>query len=201
MKKDLKPLIAIALILIGGVVGGTLAYFTTKTDFENVFKTKPYSAQVTEQFVSPENWTPGTTTPKTVVAKNTGDVDIAVRVSYDEKWVSKNGGTLSLTQGSNRVSILNLTNQTDWIKQGDYYYYKKKLSKNESTTSFLGSVTFNKNVTASTRCTKSADGLVENCVSTGDGYDGATYTLTIHVETVQFDAYQEVWTNQVTIAG
>lgn len=201
-KKDYKPIIAIALVLVLGLVGGTVAYFTTNSTFENTFKTKPYGSEITESFESPDNWTPGTTTSKTVVAKNTGDVDIAVRVSYEEKWVPASGtGTLPLLQNGNRVAILNLANQSDWKLDNGYYYYHKKLSKNQVTSSFLESVTFNPNVVASseTNCTESADHLVKNCQSTGNGYDGATYTLTIKVETIQFDAYQTAWTNAVTI--
>ena len=201
MKKyDIKPLLAIAFILVGGIIGGTVAYFTTNASFENVFKTKPYATEIKETFESPDNWTPGTTTAKTVIAKNTGDVDIAVRVSYTEAWVSANNTALPLKQGNNTAAIINFANTSDWIKDGNYYYYNKKLSKNQSTSTFLDSVTFNKNITASTTCTTSDDGLVENCVSTGNGYDGATYTLTINVETIQYDAYQEVWTDNVTIS-
>ena len=122
MKNDIKPIIAVALLLIGGIVGGTIAYFTTNASFENVFRTKPYATQITETFESPDNWTPGTTTAKTVIAKNTGDVDIAVRLSYTESWISANNEQLPLTigTGTSRAAIINLANQSDWIKSGDY---------------------------------------------------------------------------------
>ena len=156
-----------------------------------------YGTEVTETFTSPDNWTPGTTTPKTVVVKNTGDVDVAVRVKYTEAWESANGGTLSGTQGANQAATINFANATDWTKSGDYYYYKSKLSKNQSTSSFISSVTFNSNITSDTNCTTS--GNVTTCATTGDGYDGATYTLTITAETIQYDAYTTAWTSAVTI--
>ena len=81
---------------------------------------------------------------------------------------------------------------------GDYYYYNKKLSSGNSTTSFIKSVTFNSQITADTECTTS--GNVTKCESTGNGYDGAKYTLTINVETVQFNAYKAIWNTAVTIA-
>ena len=67
--KNKKSLIAIGLIILGGIIGATIAYFRTSETFPNVFKTKPYSTRVTEIFESPDNWTPGTTTEKKVFAK------------------------------------------------------------------------------------------------------------------------------------
>ena len=46
-KKNRKPLIAIALALLVGLVGGTIAYFTSEATFSNQFKTKPYSTEIT----------------------------------------------------------------------------------------------------------------------------------------------------------
>ena len=127
--------------------------------------------------------------------KNTGEVDVAVRVGYTEKWVSADGTILSGTQtisGQNvRAAIINLDNTSDWTKEGNYYYYKKKILSGESTSSFIKSVTFNSQITDDTTCT-TVDSIT-TCTSTGKGYDGATYTLTINVETVQFNAYQAVW--------
>lgn len=197
-KKNNKPLFALLLLAIVGVVGVTIAYFTSTTSFENVFKTSPYSTEVTEEFISPTNWIPGTTTSKTVFAKNTGDVPVAVRVSYEEEWVSSNGSTLPLVQDGKTAAIINLANTSDWTLDNGYYYYGKKLTKGQSTTTFMESVTFNKDVVADVVCTP--NGNVTTCTSSGNGYDGATYTLTIKVETVQFDAYKTFWNTTVTIS-
>lgn len=85
-KKNKKPLVALLLVAILGIVGATFAYFTSTDTFANVFKTKPYIMEVTETFESPENWTPGTTTNKAITATNKGDVEAAVRISYTEEW-------------------------------------------------------------------------------------------------------------------
>ena len=45
------------------------------------------------------------------------------------------------------------------------------------------------------------DGKTKTCTSTGDGYDGATYTLTITIETIQFDAYKEAWNTNYKIGS
>lgn len=199
--KNKKPIIALVAIVCVGIIGGTFAYFTDRIDVANEFKTKPYGTQVTEEFTSPDNWLPGDETPKTVIVKNTGEVDIAVRVSYIEKWESLNGDTLSGTQtisGQNvKVALINLDNTNDWTKEGDYYYYNKKLESGGSTTSFIKSVTFNSQITDDTTCTTVNN--ITTCTSTGNGYDGASYTLTINVETVQFNAYQAVWNTNFII--
>lgn len=190
--KNNKSIVAIiAVLAVLGVVGGTLAYYTSSQSFDNIFKTKPYSTKFEEVFESPSDWTPGTTTSKEVYATNTGEVDVAVRVSFTESWVSANGTTLSGTQGSNKAAIVNLANTSDWTKVGDYYVYNKKLTNGQRTSSFIDSVTFNENITADVTCTE--EGTTKNCVSSGNGYDGATYTLRVTIETIQFDAATKTW--------
>ena len=224
--KSKKSLVALVLVAVLGIVGVTIAYFTSTDTIENVFGTKPYSMEVTETFTSPDNWTPGTTTSKTVVATNKGDVDAAVRVSYTESWVDANGNPLSLTDSAtptpNRVAVINFASDytTKWTKSTesgkDYYYYKTKLAKDASTSSLIQSVTFNPNVTISTSdactytlndntttTTKPADMTTVKsvtCRTTTDGYAGGTYTLTIKVETVQYDQYQTAWGTSVAIS-
>ena len=198
MKKgNRKAFYALLLLSLIILIGGTFAYFTDIVRVPNIFKTKPYSTEVKEEFVSPDNWLPGTTTDKKVFVKNTGEVDVAVRVSYTESWVSQNGTELSLKQGDNQAAIINFDNMSDWEKEGDYYYYKKKLSSGDSTNSFIKSVKFNEKIESDYKCV--GEGLTKQCMSTGLGYDSATYTLTVNVETIQFDAYKDGWNTNVEI--
>lgn len=210
--KSKKSLVALLLVAVLGIVGVTIAYFTSTDTFKNVFGTKPYSMEVVETFESPDDWTPGTTTNKTVVATNKGDVEAAVRVSYTESWVGANGEPLSLTDSAtptpNRAAIINFASDlsTKWTKSTeggkDYYYYKTKLAKNASTTSLIESVTFNPAVTISTtdNCVEDATAHTKTCTTTTSGYAGGTYTLTIKVETVQYDQYQTAWGTSVAIS-
>ena len=208
-KKETKkswPLIALVLVAVLGVIGGAIAYFTSSDTFTNVFRTQPYRVEVSETFVSPENWTPGTTTPKTVVAKNTGDVDVAVRVSYTEGWVDSQNITLPLIdENNNQAAIINLTNNgwTKVVENGQtYYYYNTKLTKNQTTNSFMSGVTFNENVTINTihNCEDDAETHTRTCVTSTGGYAGGTYTLTVNLETVQFDQYKEAWNTTFDIS-
>ena len=183
VKKN-KSLIIILLIIVFGIVGLTLAYFTNTANITNEFKSKEYGTTVTEVFESPENWLPGSTEPKTLTVTNSGRVDEAVRVSYTEVWTSKNGDNLSLTQNGNRAAIINWSNSSDWTKvtenNKDYYYYNYKLAPTETTSTILDSVTFNKDVVNANNCveTKTETGKKVECSSSGDEYDGATYKLT-----------------------
>ena len=200
MKK--KNLIVLLLIAVIGIVGVTIAYFSSTITFENEFQTKEYGTTYTESFVSPDNWLPGDTTNKTITATNTGQVDQAVRISLSQTWVSHNGDTLALSKNGVTAAVLNLANTSDWTKVGDYYYYNYKLAPGETTTSFLESVTFNKNIELDDTCTESVNNGVRtiSCNSSGDDYDNATYTLTLTIETVQYNKYIEAWGTNVVIA-
>lgn len=197
-KKNKKRLLTLLGVGILTVIGSTVAYFTTSTDILNKFKVALYQNEIVEKFESPSDWTPGTTTSKTVTVKNTGSIDMAVRVSYTEEWVSANGNKLSLTDSDGNVaSIINFN--SGWTKDSDgHYYYGSKsnmnrVQPNETTTSFISGVTFNQNIKSTLKETKSADGKTITYTSTGNGYDNATYSLTIKIDTIQYDQAANVW--------
>ena len=193
MKKKLlntrkkRNLFAVALLIVLGLVGLTFAYFSTTSTFKNLFKVEPFNTTVYEVFESPESWTPGTTTPKEVYATNNSKFNVGVRVSYEEKWVAADGTELPLFQDGNKAAIINLSNLDEREESNGYYYYYKLLEPNETTSSFMESVTFNPQVVGTYTCTRVDN--VDTCESTGTGYDGATYTLTIKVEMYQ-DGYE-----------
>ncbi len=196
--KNKKSLIALLLVGLLGIVGGTIAYFTNTVPFENIFKTPKYETKATETFTSPENWLPGTTTDKDLIVTNSGDVEVGVRISYSENWKDKDNENLSLTlpNSENRAAIINFTNTNDWKLQDGYYYYKDTLAKNESTNSFISGVTFNSLVGSSLEsvCTTTVeDGVTTKTCSSSSDYEGASYTLTINVETIQADAVKTAW--------
>lgn len=214
-KKNNKPLVALLSVAFLGIVGATFAYFTSTDTFENVFKTKPYKMEVVETFESPSDWTPGTTTNKTIVATNKGDVDAAVRVSFTESWTSNNTEATALgleDSNHNRAALINLNLGGDeegtpatWVKSTedgiDYYYYTKKLAPNDSSTSLINSVQFNPAVviTSTNNCVEDKDAHTKTCTTTSTGYSNATYKLTVKVETVQYDQYKDAWKTSVDI--
>lgn len=274
MKTNKKPLIALAVLAMVGIVAGTIAYFTSTAEFPNVFRTKTYNTELTEEFKSPEDWTPGTTTKKLVEIKNTGNIPLVARVSYTELWEPIEGAPLSNTlEDGTPVVSLNGIDGTKWtlreetLEDGtkkNYYYYNDIIAPAEEgkapeAVKFMDSVTFNENVnidydetTVETYATtedesdavtvtitkddeentiyvfKSKDGSViatetvaknaeltteqkapisgkklikqtKKYESKKDGYAGATYTLTIKIETVQADKYKEAWKTTIEI--
>lgn len=202
--KNKKTLIVLLIVGVLGIVGATIAFYSSSNTFRNIFGTKIYKMEVVETFESPDDWTPGTTTPKTLIATNKGDVDAAVRVSYVEEWKDASNNPLALTTNGVTAAVINFADDLNskWTKDGNYYYYKTKLTKNQSTTSFIQSVTFNENVTLSANpdCETNQAGNTVTCTTQTGGYAGGTYTLTIKVETVQFDAYQDAWSTSVSIS-
>ena len=183
--KNKKTLMVLGIIALIGVVGVTFAYFTTTKTFENMFQTKPYGTTIEETFTSPDNWTPGTTTPKKVEVTNTGEVAVAVRAKIEQTWTSKNGASLGLKQGTNTAAILNFPANNKWTERSGWYYYNEDLAPGAKTAPFLESVTFNDKITADLTCTGTTS---YTCTSSGNGYDGAKYVLKITVETIQADA-------------
>ena len=194
-KKKLVLLMGIGLFV---VLGGTLAYFTTSDTITNVFGIGKYGTQIVENFESPDNWTPSTTTSKEITVKNTGSINIAIRASYEEKWINANGNEISLTDSDGNVaSIIHFNSGWEEDSDGYYYYGSKdnltKLQPNTTSSSFISGVTFNSNIKANLRKTVSADGQTITYESTGDGYDGAKYYLTIKIDTIQYDYASYVW--------
>ena len=213
MKKN-KLIIILLLILCIELVGITIAYFSNSTTLDNIFSTKEYGTTYTEEFVSPDNWLPGDTTNKTIIATNTGQVDQAVRISLSEEWKSKNGDTLSglidsnglLTdeeENSEKAAIINFSDNNDWTYDNGYYYYNYKLAPQESTSSLIDSVSFNSKVKLGDTCieNETATGKIITCNSSSNDYDNATYKLTITIETVQYNKYATAWSTDVAIAS
>jgi len=206
--KNKKSLVALVLVAILGIVGVTIAYFTSTDTFTNIFRTKPYQVQTVDIFESPSDWTPGSTTSKQVFVNNTGNVTAAVRISYTESWKDASNNALPLTDGENNAAaIINFAGDwaNNWTKKTesgvDYYYYKTGLKPSYSTPALIESVTFNPAVEITT--TKDCETVdeVTTCTTSSGGYAGGTYTLTIKVETVQFDQYQTAWGTNVSITA
>ena len=149
-KMNKKPLIAIALIALIGIIGGTFAIFSRTVEIPNFFKTGVFKNTITETFTSPNDWTPGTTTPKTIAVTNDGNIPIVVRAHYIEKWTSQNGNDLQLTKDGKPLVTINLDNQESWTEKEEsnikYYYYNYILGPGDSIDSFIESVTFNEDI-------------------------------------------------------
>ncbi len=224
--KNKKPIIALGALAVLGLIGGTIAYFTSEATFDNVFTTAVYKTKSTEVFSAPDNWLPGETVDKTVTTKNEGSIDVAVRVSTSEKWTLEDNTEITMPHTFNMgtpddatddirynsdrdLVTINLANTSDWLSSTDdsdkHLYYKKKLAANETTTTFLSGVTLNSNVATDTKCvtegTQGQGTVTKTCTTGIKGLGKATYTLTITIETVQYDQYTNAWTTAPEIAN
>ena len=187
--------IIIFIIILFLTIGVTLAYFTSSSVLENEFNSGQFNSLTEEEFTSPSNWSPGDTTPKTIVTTNEGTIPVMVRVKLEESWTSENGDPLPLTYNGENVAIINFDNTSDWKYDGEYYYYIHELEPGDSTLSPISGITFNINAPSDVSCTNVSG--TYTCESTGDGYDGGTYKLKITTETVQAEKYQSIWGKNV----
>lgn len=196
--KNNKKLFVVTCLSLATVLGGTLAYFNTNSSIVNTFKTALYQNEIIETFSSPITWTPGTTTEKTVKVTNTGNTDMAIRATYTEKWINANGEELSLKDEEDNVAAIIEFNESWHQAEDGYYYYGSKdnltkLMPDDTSSSFINSVTFNENIKANLKETISDDGQTITYQSDGNGYDNAQYTLTLKLETVQYDQAENIW--------
>ena len=216
--KNKKPIIALGALAVVGLIAGTIAYFTSEATFDNVFTTAVYKTKSEETFNSPDNWTPGQEVPKTVVTENQGTIPVAVRVSTAESWKNEQGGTIDVATIGNieaalpgtpkKIAIINLDNTSDWAydAETEAYYYKRALAAAnttgstpvyDKTSSFIKSVTLNPNLPVDSDCitttNENTHTTTKTCTTAIQGLGKATYTLTLTVETVQYDQYKQVW--------
>ena len=90
MKKMSKKATALAGLGVLAVVGGTFAYYNQTVSLENPLTTGKYENELIEDYTPPtEELKPGATLDKVVVAKNTGDYPVMVRIRMDEVWRRK----------------------------------------------------------------------------------------------------------------
>lgn len=151
------------------VVGGTWAYFNQTAAITNPFSTGSYGGSIVESFNPSEgdNWQPGATVDKEVIAENTGNSPLLVRVKMAETW-SRNGmaGTMPNITSADGDAFLNvsqadpkdgetatddtvvhknLADNDAWEKADDgYWYYRGQLAPGATTESLLESVTLDK---------------------------------------------------------
>ena len=107
------------LLVIGMVVGGTVAWLSTKSaPITNTFLPSKVACEVTESFNG--------TVKSNVNVKNTGDIDAYIRVklvSYRTNDAGQHiGGTAELPE-------FNLGK--GWVEHGGYYYYTKPVKPNQ----------------------------------------------------------------------
>ena len=114
------------IMLIGAVIGSTVAYLITKTgSVENKFTYASVSCEVKEDFK--EN------TKKDVRITNTGNTDAYIRATYVVSWVDAQGNIVASVPDGYSYT---LTENPDgeWTKGNDgYFYYLAPVAPGKST--------------------------------------------------------------------
>lgn len=186
------------LVVIAFMLGLTLVFFINRVNGLNLSRKQLYNNQ---EIVSPSNWVPGQTINKDIYVVNESDNDVAVRVSYEEEWISRSGHKLTGVQNGQRAALINFVNKEDWIQDGEYFYYLYRLKSGSRTSNFIDSVTFNWQIENDDKCTRTIEGdiLRVSCMSSNEGYDGATYKLKINMEILDINVYQNIWQTKIQI--
>lgn len=140
MKKKLS--IVFGIIAILAVISvGTLAYFTSEQNAENVISAGNIKLEIHEKTASGEDFPkegiivmPGDTVSKIVTVENTGDHPLYLRVKLTE-GVSDEALT---TDDCLDINI----NRSCWLEKDGYYYYYRALQSGETTEQLFSEVYF-----------------------------------------------------------
>jgi len=185
-----KPIVAIVISgFMIAAIGGVLAFRSDITRFINglVLGDHGLTMTYTEDFTSPDDWTPCTTTPKTVIATNSDADPVVVRVSYNDYWKSRQDlSYLPLKQNGIDVAVINFANEEDWTlnEEDGWYYYKEPLQTGQSTSSFIASVTFNCAYNLGSNTLNACDSQ-GNCTTPINPYANAKYHVEVTVQTIK----------------
>lgn len=117
------------VMLIGAVVGSTVAFLVTETDpVENKFSYAKLSTEITEDFNG--------ATKSNVQIKNTGDTAAYIRATYVVTWRDMSGNVVPSVPEGYTYTLTENPDKT-WKKIGDYFYYPTPVESGSST---LGSL-------------------------------------------------------------
>ena len=188
-KKKIAALI-VAGIMTVGVVGGTLAWFTSEDSVKNVFETgkvnNPSNAngngvEIWEKYDPATSVVPGDTTDKLVQIQNTTDYDSFIRVKLTPSWDPEkvdeeilSTDYINLLFGDNDVNLGE--GDGKWLKGDDeYYYYMGKVAGGKFTNALLSKVTLS--------------------TEAGNEYRGVKFNVLVEAESIQADnnAHNSAW--------
>ena len=132
-KKPLAALVALVLI-IGAVVGGTLAYLAARTDaIVNTFNPAKVDITVKEDFNG--------STKKDVKITNNGDTEVYIRATYVVTWKDAAENVYPEQPQPGVDYTISLNPKQDWFYYNGYYYYTAPVAPRASTGVLIDSCT------------------------------------------------------------
>lgn len=171
-RRNHKPtLLLLALVLIlGAMVGTTLAYLFTNTDgLVNTFT----PANVTVDIDEP-GWDEDKTVKNDVTVKNTGDVEAYIRAAVVVTWQNDKGEVYPTAPVEGTDYTVSLT-MSRWVKYGDFYYYTSPVAPSKSTGVLL------------------TDCKVKDGATPPDGYHLSVEILASAIQSQPATAVREAW--------
>lgn len=118
------------IMLIGAVVGSTVAYLITNTGpVENQFTYAGVSCEVTEEFKNNKK--------ENVQVKNTGTTDAYIRATYVVNWLDEQENIVASVPDGYRYELTENPDKTWTEGKGGYFYYLSPVAPDKST---LGSL-------------------------------------------------------------
>lgn len=196
MNKKKLSLLVVSGVLVTTIVGGSLAWFTSKDTKLNYFSTGSIKHEIVEVFEEDglaKNLLPGDEVNKDVWINNTGKSDALLRVKVIPQWVNKLGEVdnlldtnlieLDFADGVQKSLESGIGNDTNWILGNDgYFYYTSILPVNKEEVEHQSA-----QLLSAVR--------LSGEVSDQDKYAEKEINVRIESETVQVnkDAYKESW--------
>ncbi|HPZ86175.1 MAG TPA: BsaA family SipW-dependent biofilm matrix protein [Bacillota bacterium] len=166
MKRSIPIGLLVVSLVALFVLGGTLAWFTADAKAPNMFTTGTVDIEIDEDLDDPNDWAPGITKKKEVSVKNLGSLPVFVRVQLTPVWGSMDGEDFREDEELSIDNVIFNVNTEDWVKSGDWYYYKGVLEPEGETPLLLSDVTLDSSLT-------------------GNAYQGKTLKIYVNAEAVQ----------------
>ena len=155
-------LLCSVVVLLIGLVGGSLAYLFTNTDpVRNTFTPAAVDVEIIENFNEQEK--------KDVRFKNKGDVPVYMRARLVINWTDVNGNIVP-TPPSGYSDNKDGLPGTGWVQNGDYYYYTSPVAAGGTTSNLVNRITAN--TPKDPEYFLLVDVLVETIQADGVGSDG-----------------------------
>lgn len=126
IKKSKPSLLLVALVvLVGVLVGSTVAYLITNTgSVSNSFTSAKITTEITEEFDG--------SVKNNVCVKNTGDVEAYIRATVVVTW--KSGSDVYPTAPVPGTDYtMTCPADAGWVQSGSYYYYTSAVAPDAST--------------------------------------------------------------------
>ena len=188
-KINIKSLIFLFLLLVVGLVGTTIAYFSSERVIVNEFKTSTYNVVIEEEFY--DTWG---TKKVSFANKEETNVSVVLRINYNEFWrYEKDGTKFSLDNNVNGENLVtkNWTSEftNDFIAGEDGWFYYKKILNAEESIQVLESIDLKDDLVISS--------------TYSEEYSIATYELDFNFEAIQAntEAISKIWGKNANFVG